>query len=263
VRFLELHNWTTTAKGLHQLTLLLGVLQRYWREAEPLHLEQALRVTPEGLVAENDLGSTKLTLNFQKGLLELDRQDKVLELSFSGANAEKLLTSILRELELDETILRQALAEKGERLEFSDEALMIDGGTAQSYGEILYRVFTALSRVKAQFLGSQSPLVVWPHHFDLSTLWFADEMDEHKPHLNLGFAPFDSVHSEPYVYAYAYPMPDKFETLPLPKPAMWHLGPWQGMWIPFAELLKPENPERVIEDCLEAACKLLQPKSVR
>jgi hypothetical protein len=261
--FPKLNDWMNTARALHQYVLIMGATQQYWREKEPLHLEQALQVGGEGLVARDNSGTRQARLNFQDISLELYSPQLVRTLFLTEIEPTKAFKHVLEFFEIDENEFWQGLENKGGKLEFSSDTLTLDTGTAQTYGEILYRVFTALSRVKAKFLGSQSPLVVWPHHFDLSTLWFADAMDEHKPHLNLGFAPFDSVHEEPYVYAYAYPMPDKFETLPLPQPAMWHLESWQGMWIPFAELVRLENPEQMIEDCLVATCKLLQPKSVR
>jgi hypothetical protein len=44
----------------------------------------------------------------------------------------------------------------------------------------VYRVFTAAARFRARLEGSQTPIVVWPEHFDLSTLWFPtnDRSDE-------------------------------------------------------------------------------------
>ena len=39
-------------------------------------------------------------------------------------------------------------------------------------------MFQMLAVVKASMFGPQNPLVLWPHGFDLSTLWFVDGMVE-------------------------------------------------------------------------------------
>ena len=125
---------------------------------------------------------------------------------------------------------------------------------------MLYRVFTATSRWRARLNGFQTPIVVWPEHFDLSTLWFTTSTDtESSPHINFGFAPFDSTHSRPYLYAYSYPMPKDFEKLPLPKPAQWHTEPWKGVYVPYDELANVENAEALIERIFEEVYNILAP----
>ena len=44
----------------------------------------------------------------------------------------------------------------------------------------------------SSFFGPQTPIVVWPEHFDLSTLWFpTNDRSDEAPVMNFGFAPFD------------------------------------------------------------------------
>ena len=101
-----------------------------------------------------------------------------------------------------------------------DAPLAVDAPTSAAYGEALYRVFTAVARFRARLAGPQTPIVVWPEHFDLSTLWFpTGDRSDSAPQMNFGFAPFDSSYPRPYLYAYAYPMPEGFEQL-IDKPAM-------------------------------------------
>ena len=75
----------------------------------------------------------------------------------------------------------------------SDAPLTIDLGASAEYAQALYRIFTATARFRARLSGPQTPIVVWPEHFDLSTLWFpTDDRSDAAPSMNFGFAPFDA-----------------------------------------------------------------------
>jgi hypothetical protein len=52
----------------------------------------------------------------------------------------------------------------------SSQPLRVDPGVSREYIPALYRVLTATARWKAQLTGPQTPWVVWPEHFGLSTL---------------------------------------------------------------------------------------------
>jgi len=98
----------------------------------------------------------------------------------------------------------------------------------------------------------RTPLVVWPEHFDMSTLLFAgNEIDEGKPHLNFGFAPFSDGLERPYLYAYAYPYPDSYDPPALPKGARWHTQGWTGVLLPYEEIASQQNSQGFVEEsCL-------------
>jgi hypothetical protein len=130
--------------------------------------------------------------------------------------------------------------------------------TANGYADALYRVFTALARFRARLQGHMTPLVVFPEHFDLSTLWFVEgDMDDHKPHLNFGFAPFSPGLPRPYLYAYAYPYPADFAAPPLPAPARWHSEGWRGVVIDYDAISQHNDPEAAIERlCLHVFASL-------
>ncbi len=80
-----------------------------------------------------------------------------------------------------------------------------------------------------------TPLVVWPHGFDASQLYFPGaSFDEHtQPHINYGFSPGSAGLPRPYVYAYAHPMPDGVFGTALPDGARWHSDGWTGVVIDY------------------------------
>jgi len=142
--------------------------------------------------------------------------------------------------------------------------LDVDPRVSAEYAEALYRIFTATPRFRARLAGPQTPIVVWPEHFDLSTLWFpTDDRSDAAPVMNFGFAPFDGTTERPYLYAYAYPMPAGFETLPLPAPARWQTATYNGLFVAYDDLAKADDPEALIEALFEQVYALLAPSLTR
>ena len=140
----------------------------------------------------------------------------------------------------------------------------VDPRVSAEYAEALYRIFTATPRFRARLAGPQTPIVVWPEHFDLSTLWFpTDDRSDAAPVMNFGFAPFDGTTERPYLYAYAYPMPAGFETLPLPAPARWQTATYNGLFVAYDDLAKADDPEALIEALFEQVYALLAPSLTR
>jgi hypothetical protein len=275
---LPLNNWEASSHSLHRAAQLLGAIRMLVRESVPNFLELALRIEPYGLSTDTLPSGGTVVLDFNKAAVNVNTKDgEYICIHLEGHTQASLLETILKVLasqgqdlvkkkgdSFTEAFLL-ALHAKGHKLDGSLEltskaSLVVDTNISAEYGQALYRVFTATARWKAKLVGQQTPIVVWPEHFDLSTLWFAtDKATESSPHMNFGFAPFDGNHSRPYLYAYAYPMPKDFEKLPLPKPAQWHTSPWKGVYVPYDELAKVENPEVLIESIFEAIYSILAP----
>ena len=142
-----------------------------------------------------------------------------------------------------------------------DEPLVLAPGTARAFAEVLYSVFTALARFRARLEGAMTPLIVWPEHFDLSTLWFHPsnrELDEHGPHMSFGLAPFTPGQYElPYLYAYAYPYPEGFRPPSLPEPAAWHDEGWRGAVVTYQALSEAADHEAFVEEMSRALFRAL------
>ena len=129
----------------------------------------------------------------------------------------------------------------------------IDSTAAADYARLLYSAYTALARFRARLLGTMTPMVVWPHGFDLSFLWFrGNDLDEHsQPHMNFGFSPGSAGFPRPYIYAYAYPPPKDLTERPIPAPARWFTESWNGAVVDYDNLADDE-PEAQIEKLARA-----------
>lgn len=276
-----LSDWEQTSHSLHKAAQLLGALRMLVRDPVPNYLELAMRIESNGLSTDVMPSGDVVLLDFrQAALVYSPRDNKPVTLPLIGQSQASLLESLLNAMAtLGQPVVSKsnagqsytaalfaALDARGHRFKpnpsdlTDDQPLMVDTGVSAAYGEVLYRIFTATARFRARLTGPMTPIVVWPEHFDLSFLWFATERaTDEFPHMNFGFAPFDAQSTRPYLYAYAYPMPEDFERLPLPPLARWHTEEWKGVMVPYDELAQLEDPEAEIEQICTGIYEVLMP----
>jgi hypothetical protein len=72
-----------------------------------------------------------------------------------------------------------------------------------------------------------TPVLCWPHHFDIATLI---ERGEGRT-IGAGFVPGDAQYPEPYWYVTPWPYPDASTLPPLPL-GFWHRDGWVGAVLP-------------------------------
>ncbi len=275
----KLHNWQPTADHLHAAARILGFLRLLGIDKQPHYLEQGLRVTPLGVATDTLPGGGAVLLDFTHGTFVYEPgrgQGDVIPLA--GKSQGALLMTLLELLDQPEFggalasqpgvhIIDRAYAYARSRSYrppvrsdlAGDQPLDIDTDTGRGYAEALWSIFNGVARFRARLLGQMTPVVVWPHHFDLSTLWFLGEPDEHKPHINLGFAPFSEGLPRPYLYAYAYPYPEPFDPPPLPAPARWHTEGWTGVVVDYDAIASQNDPAEFVEALCEGIFGALRP----
>jgi hypothetical protein len=129
-----------------------------------------------------------------------------------------------------------------------DTPLQIDIRVAGDYATILKAVEETLTELRGALPGSKTPVVVWPHGFDASFLWFATaEASEQAPHMSFGFSPGSPGLDRPYVYSYAYPIPTGLTDVPLPEPARWHADHWTGVVMDYDLLRNTPDPWELVK----------------
>jgi hypothetical protein len=276
-----LKRWESTAHGLHQASQILAALRLLTLERSPNYLELGLAVYEEGLSTGPLSGLGEVTVNFETCALDCTAASgNRTSIPLQRATSMSLFEAALDTLEAggwrgltwrDGTAspVEAALARLESlghpfpptRADLTSHApLAIDPARSADYAHALYRIFTAAARFRASLVGSMTPIVVWPEHFDLSFLWFSTETaDAEHPHMNFGFAPFADDSDRPYLYDYAYPMPDGFEQLPPPNGAGWHTAGWQGVTFPYDTLAAEDDPEARIEAFYTETYRTLSP----
>ena len=276
-----LTNWEQTSHSLHKAAMLLGAIRQLVRPREANYLELALRIEPTGLSTDVLPTGGNVLLDFTQAALvyTCPHGERHPAIPLTGHSQVSLLEALLGLMaDHDEAIappqpgqsyvasFLAALESSGHVFKpkpgelTSDMPLAVDRSVSAEYARAVYRVFTAAARFRARLAGPQTPIVVWPEHFDLSTLWFpTNDRSDTAPLMNFGFAPFDGATERPYLYAYAYPMPEGFETLPLPAPAGWHTEGWKGLFVAYDDLARADDPEALIESLFERVYELLAP----
>jgi hypothetical protein len=276
-----LTDWDATAHGLHRATQLVGAIRQWAAEPLPNFLHLALQVEPEGLSTGKLPAGGEIRVDFKRAAL-IYRPSKGDETAIpvNGRTAFSLFQALLKALQADEfasalqdvqeeglvsAVLaavrakNAALAEKLARLA-DNTSLEINTRLAGEYADVLYTVFTAVARFRARLTGHMTPVIVWPHHFDLSTLWFVEaDMDDRKPHINIGFAPFSEGLPRPYLYVYAHPYPANIEYPALPHPAYWNHQGWTGVVVDYDAIAQQDAPAEFVEQMCFDIFAALQP----
>lgn len=243
------HEWPATRQALHEAAQILGAIRAAVAPTQINYLNLGLRVLP-GHLTTGPLGSVgewQLDLRTQT-LRWFPLHQRAIDLSARGVT-QRVLTDIVVHL----------LAQAGHRITLnrarldSETPMQPNPATATAYGDALTTIFTVFERLRASLPGAKTPLVVWPHGFDLSFLWFARRVaSEEHPHLSFGFSPASAGLDRPYFYAYAHPMPPTLVDAPLPEPARWHTAGWTGVVLPYDDLAPREDAEAAVLGILRA-----------
>jgi hypothetical protein len=238
-----LEDWNETRDSLHAAAQVVGRVRKTFVPPQPNALHLPLFVTRTGLT------TGPMRKDGETHEVNLNLVDSTLHVSFESAPIMPLTIANLRRVE------EKAAQVAGKFLTNMDaptSQLKIDPVISAGYAGALYRIYSSIARFRARLLGRMTPVVVWPHHFDLSFLYFVgDGSDEHQDrHMNFGFAPFSATIERPYVYAYAWPMPKGIMKQSLPEPAQWFDGDWRGVIMEYDTLVTESDPEYVIENVL-------------
>jgi hypothetical protein len=223
----SLAKWERTSHSLHDAAMLLGAIRQLANPRVPNYLELAVSVERTGLSTDTLPGDGVVLLDFVCAAMTYTPKAGVpVSIPLAGQSQVSLLEALLIAMDTrserllarpdDQWSFTQALLMRiatsglpfhhkpGELT--SDAPLTIDSGASAEYAQALYRVFSAATRFRARLTGPQTPIVVWPEHFDLSTLWLStDDRLDTASSMNFGFAPFVAAGERPYLYAYGLP----------------------------------------------------------
>ena len=257
-----LQDWEPTRTALHRAALILSVLQVGTGLKMPFSMQYSLQVTQRGL-ATYDLpfGDLTLDLGWVPGLLHIDVKDVEDDISYAlhGCSAQSLMARVLSTLQ-EHGFAPDYNAEHVD----SEDAFAADTTLITEYGHALNTIYTAFSRARAKMMGYMSPLVLWPHHFDLGFMWFNDpaQHDEHTDaHLNFGFSPGDEKIARPYFYVYGWEEARGYLTdvAPAPEHWTWEAEAFTGLRLDYDTLRAQKSPATLLEQALLAIYQLLPP----
>jgi hypothetical protein len=252
----RLENWFDTRLGLHRAAQVVGGVRRAVATPEPNWTHLGLGITPQGV-------TTGMLPN--RGSLDLHFADRSIVFNPLQGDQDSLLLDGHTQLSLTDA-LESLLCSSGHEVKIdrgkitSADALSINPAQAADYAQTLMFMGDMLARFRESLPGEKSPLVVWPHGFDASFLWFAGEATEKKPHLSFGFSPGSEGFAAPYLYFYAWPQPEDITALPLPHHARWFQGAWTGLVLDYPALIAGKNPDAAIIETFQTVYNAIAPR---
>ncbi|MYD08997.1 MAG: hypothetical protein F4X02_03040 [Chloroflexi bacterium] len=244
----SLSNWEATRDALHQIALIVGAVRVACVDPLPNDLHFSLDLT--------DSGFSTSTLCCG-GVLEFDLTSRELRFSRCGAAVFQLSAQGHTQISLARALVAifqdsgYSIAPSMKRITGSS-ALEIDVALSKDYLRALNRIYSALARFRARLGGFMTPLVLWPHHFDMGFIWFpGGGSDEHAdPQISFGFAPFSDGLERPYIYAYAWSNATGYVQAPVSAPARTISAGYTGLYAAYDDLRDVGDFDLAVESML-------------
>lgn len=227
-----------TRDYLQEVAMVLGSLQRGFLPKHPRQWQYGLEVSLRGL------NTQAFTIADKPVLAGLDLVKHKVRLDGSKwALREYAAPEILNNIKAW-TESRGATVTFDEP-KFKSGTMLYDTAQAEAYSAALWWLDEQFRLLKAELTeGVTSPILLYPHHFDLSLAWFPFD-DERQ--LSVGWSTGDQTIAEPYIYLTAYPEPTSFASLELPLEAHWQKEGFSGAILPYAALQAANNPTELFQ----------------
>lgn len=242
---------TLTRGYMQDVVKVLGSLQLAYVQKQEHDWHYGLEVTMRGISTQ------ELSINGQQVRATLDLVRHKVRIGETNWSLEEYAAP-----ELFNNI-KVWLAARGqtpvlEQPEFAKGARNFDVVQADSYAAALWWIDKRFRALKASVDGGlTSPILLYPHHFDLALTWFPHGDDQQ---LSIGFSTGDEIVREPYLYLTAYPEPARFMAVDIPDQARWQTDGFVGVVLPYAALQSAPDPRAVFTaygtDIFEQAAKL-------
>jgi hypothetical protein len=249
---LKLSELEATKNYLQDACKVIGQLQLALIPKSPHDWHYGLEVTMRGISTQTlDVNSrpTRVLIDLVRHKLRLGELNWILREN-SPAELFSNIQSWCDEQKLD-VELRQP--------EMNSGTVVYDAQQADIYINSLWWIERQFKAVKDKTVeGLTSPILLYPHHFDLSLVWFPLE-DERQ--IAIGFSLGDQDIAEPYIYITLYPEPEAISKIKLPEGAYFQSQGFNGAILLYGVLQKQAAPEKAlcefITDTLKQARTLL------
>lgn len=243
--------WTEARDALHAYTRVLGKIRAALAPAQKHSWHASVRTYARGI------STPPIHTKWGAFEIRLDLIDCHASIIASDGRAGRLRLASLPANRMA-TIFQAKLAEweVDVNLDVKDfDDTFLDESSTESVSELwqlMVWVDGILKELRASQRSEMSEVQLWPHHFDLSTLWISghrlpkedpDNAEVSDEQINVGFTFGDADIPRPYFYLTVYPNPDGFPDKPLPDFAEWRREGWTGVCIHYDALTELGNPE--------------------
>jgi hypothetical protein len=245
---LPLASWRTTRDSLHTYVRLAGAIRRALMPPQKHWWHASLRTTACGL-ATTPLPAGRMTCE-----LLLDFTTHELSVSSSRGHWWDIGLEEQSSHDVYDAVLA-ALEQIDVRPEFDDTPFCSETPNpynaiaVEKYWQALSQIDILLKQFRGELREETSPVQLWPHHFDLSLVWFSgrrlpeqDSPEEADEQMAFGFSTGDDTAEDPYFYVTAYPWREALVETPLAEGARWQQAGWRGALLPYEVVQQQEDP---------------------
>jgi len=240
----------STRDYMREIALVLGSLQRAFLPKHPRDWQHGLEVTMRGLSTQAFTvagAEMRAVLDLVRNKVRIGSDKWPLQ-DYDGPELFKEVQVWLQSKGVDVEL---------EEPKFANGNRQFDAPQATAYAEALWWVEAQFRDLKSKLgEGVTSPILLYPHHFDLSLVWFPHD---DKRQLGLGFSTGDETIAEPYLYLTAYPAPTSFMDIELPEGAHWQKDGFSGAILPYAMLQASDQPEELLDQFAGQTFKKARP----
>lgn len=258
---LPLEEWQDTRDTLQKYARVLGKIRQALMPRQRHWWHVSLHVTGTGVTTTpmpaGDM-TVELSLDFTAHLASIrtsrgDQWDLVLEgqpVKVFKDDTMKALADLGIQPEIDHSL-------------FDDESpRTYDDEKVEAFWQALSQIDVLLKTFKGTHREETSPVQIWPHHFDISLVWFSgrlvpnqdpDNEDYSDEQMGFGFSTGDGGILEAYFYVTAYPAPDGWAGCDLPAGARWQTEGWTGAVMPYSAVVANDEPQELLMSFWQSA----------
>lgn len=215
-----------TRNYLQEVAKVIGKAQQQFLPTDPNSWNKGLLVTSNGLSTQ-EMDGQQFVIDFYK--------DEVRGFGNSWKLGQIEPAQLLQEI-------KDATGKPVETPEHSDLPLAYEQKQAEALAEAFQFASQELAVLSHRIeSGVKSLVLLYPHHFDVSLVWFthrlsAEESDERQ--YTFGFSSGDEDVAQPYFYAVAYPEPDTYKNIQLAQPAYWQNKGFSGAILNYSDAIE-------------------------
>ncbi len=254
---LNLNDWRGTRDTLQLYSQLLGKIRRALAPPHPHWWHITLHVDDTGLTTTRIPAETpfELRLNLLAHTLEFLPADEPRQsLPLQNQSAHALSAWTLRQL------ASIGATPEIDRAPFSSAKILpYDAGHAEIFFTALKSIDRTFRQFKSELPGESSPVQIFPHHFDVSLVWFTGRQvavpegeEGGAEQIGFGFSTGDDSIPDAYFYATPWLVPAGLTDTPLPDGASWHTAGWTGGVLPYRAVAESAQPAALLLDFLRA-----------
>ncbi|HEC65934.1 MAG TPA: hypothetical protein ENI23_11630 [bacterium] len=250
----KLKNFNDTRDSLRQAMQPLRSTRLGGSDVLPNNLNYGTFPTKYGATTGQLNFGGELQLDFLKLEIRYEKDGKeIFEVPLNGKDQVSLFNEVFEKFGEAGISLEPERDKITEKSEFK-----LDSSVAKEYAETQHRVYTAMDKFRSGLTGTNTPIILWPHGFDLSFLSFIKGNKEGKdPHINFGFSP-GFGEQRPYLYFYVWPVKEELFEVKLPLEGKWNKD-WgtPGVSFGYDGLREVEDPEETIYKTLSSILNMV------